>query len=81
MAKNVEYKVLNGIDYPPLKRAEMGDIVNDLPKESIGWLIAGGHIVEASAIPEVSVIEEVVSDIIIALDYDLPLEEVVIDGE
>jgi hypothetical protein len=34
MAK-FEYEVLVGINYPPNKRAEAGDIVSDLPKDSI----------------------------------------------
>jgi len=41
MAKT-EYRVLTGIDYPPNKRAEIGDVVSDLPKDSIPWLIEGG---------------------------------------
>lgn len=38
MAKN-EYLVLKGIDYPPNKRVEVGDIVTDLPKDAIAWLL------------------------------------------
>jgi hypothetical protein len=45
MAKT-EYKVLKGIDYPPNKRAEIGAIVSDLPKESISWLLASGVITD-----------------------------------
>jgi len=45
MAKT-EYKVLKGIDYPPNKRAEIGAIVSDLPKESISWLLASGIITD-----------------------------------
>jgi hypothetical protein len=45
MAKN-EYRVLRGIDYPPNKRAEIGAIVSDLPKESISWLRASGIITD-----------------------------------
>lgn len=33
-----------GIDYPPARRAEAGHIVDDLPAESIPWLLADGHI-------------------------------------
>lgn len=43
MAK-FEYEVLAGIDYPPNKRAEIGDIVTDLPKDSIAWLLESGII-------------------------------------
>lgn len=48
MAKN-EYRALQGIDYPPNKRVEIGDIVSDLPKESITWLLVSGAIEEVSA--------------------------------
>lgn len=41
-----KYKVLAGIDYPPNKRAEAGDVVEDLPGSSIKWLLADG-IIEA----------------------------------
>ena len=47
-----EYQVLVGIDYPPDKRAEPGDIVNDLPVKSISWLLAGGHIKLAEEVTE-----------------------------
>lgn len=43
MAK-FEYEVLVGIDYPPNKRAEAGEVVSDLPKDSIPWLIDSGII-------------------------------------
>jgi hypothetical protein len=45
MAK-FEYRVLAGISYPPNRRAEVGDIVSDLPKDSITWLVESG-VVEA----------------------------------
>ena len=44
MAKNTEYKVLTGIDYSNGKRAEVGEVVSDLPKDSITWLLATGAI-------------------------------------
>ncbi len=44
--KRVRYKVLVGIDYPPGKRAEAGDVVDDIPATSLRWLVEGG-IVEA----------------------------------
>lgn len=34
-----KYKALVGIDYPPNKRAEAGDIVDDLDGKSIKWLL------------------------------------------
>lgn len=37
-----KYKVLVGLDYPTpkgAKRAEIGDVVDDLPKSSLEWLL------------------------------------------
>jgi len=36
------YRVLAGISYPPNKRAEIGDVVDDLPSRSIKWLLEAG---------------------------------------
>jgi hypothetical protein len=38
------YRVLAGISYPPNKRAEVGDVVDDLPSRSIKWLVDTGCI-------------------------------------
>jgi hypothetical protein len=48
MAKN-DYLVLKGIDYPPNKRAEAGEVVSDLPKDSIPWLLESGIIERTGA--------------------------------
>lgn len=40
------YLVLTGLSYPPDKRAEVGDIVDDLPSKSVQWLINEGHVEE-----------------------------------
>lgn len=48
MANN-EYIVLKGIDYPPNKRAEAGEVVSDLPKDSIPWLLESGIIERAGS--------------------------------
>lgn len=42
------YKVLTGLSYPPDKRAEVGDIITDLPSQSVQWLINNGHIEDTS---------------------------------
>lgn len=45
----MKYRVLIGLNYPTLKgekRAEPGDVVEDLPKKSIAWLLRQGHIEE-----------------------------------
>jgi hypothetical protein len=34
------------LSYPPDKRAEVGDVVDDLPSKSIKWLMKKGHIEE-----------------------------------
>lgn len=39
-----EYLVLVGVNYPPLKRAEPGDIVDDLDPQTIPVLLAQGVI-------------------------------------
>jgi hypothetical protein len=44
------YRVLTGIDYPPNKRAEAGDIVEDLPAQSVKWLLDSG-LIEDTAKP------------------------------
>lgn len=43
-----QYRVLVGLSYPPDKRAEVGDVVDDLPAQSVKWLIADGLIEDAS---------------------------------
>lgn len=37
------YEVLTGLDYGD-RRAEVGDVVSDIPAESIEWLLEQGHI-------------------------------------
>jgi hypothetical protein len=39
-----QYRAVVGIDYPPNKRAEAGDIVSDLPEKSVAWLLDSGFI-------------------------------------
>jgi hypothetical protein len=41
------YRVLKGIDYPPNKRAEAGEIATDLPAQSVKWLLESGIIEDA----------------------------------
>ncbi len=64
MAK-FEYRVLAGISYPPNKRAEVGDIVSDLPKDSITWLVESG-VVEAVGAKKPQAKVEVVEEIEVA---------------
>ncbi len=39
-----QYRATVGIDYPPNKRVEAGEVVSDLPGESIKWLLEQGLI-------------------------------------
>jgi hypothetical protein len=80
MAKDNEYKVLSGIDYPPNKRAEAGEVVSDLPKDAISWLLASG-VIELASSSKTDSVEEVVEAVIEALSNDLPLTEEDVDGE
>lgn len=44
MAKK-KYRIKVGLNYPPNdKRAEPGDIVDDIPPGSLGWLLDAGVI-------------------------------------
>lgn len=38
-----EYRVLTGLDYGGTRR-EIGDVVNDIPRQSLGWLMEQGLI-------------------------------------
>ena len=46
------YRVLAGIDYPPNKRAEIGDVIDDLAPQSIKWLLSAGIIEDSSKSPK-----------------------------
>ena len=39
-----KYRVLRGLNYPPGKRAEAGETVDDLPDASVRWLLRRGAI-------------------------------------
>lgn len=62
METKKKYRALTGLHYPAsakdvvaqksgkpftVKDVEAGEVVSDIPPESIGWLLAGGHIEEA----------------------------------
>lgn len=42
--KPARYEVKMGINYPPNRRAEIGDVVDDLPDYAIEGLVAAGVI-------------------------------------
>lgn len=76
-----KYRVLVGIDYPPNKRAEAGDEVDDLPSSAIKWLLADGFIEatggKTSKKEEEPVVEEPVVEEAPAEESPEPIEEVV----
>ena len=39
-----KYRVLQGIDFPPDRRVEAGEVVDDLPPKAIKWLREQGLI-------------------------------------
>jgi len=44
---NVTYRVTEkagAVSYPPDRRAEAGDVVDDLPADSLRWLVAAGYV-------------------------------------
>jgi len=41
-----QYRAVVGIDYPPNKRVEAGELVSDLPEKSAVWLLANNMIEE-----------------------------------
>ena len=73
MAKNTEFEVLIGLDYPPNKRAEVGDVVSDLPKESISWLLEMGAISLVSESVEPKVDSKVIVEDVVEGDVDADL--------
>ena len=56
------YRVLSGIDYPPNKRAEIGEVVADIPATSIPWLVESGIIEDADK-PAKKIEEPVVEEV------------------
>jgi hypothetical protein len=55
------YRVLQGIDYPPNKRAEAGEIATDLPAQSVKWLLDSGIIEDADK-PTNKIVEPVIEE-------------------
>lgn len=70
-----KYRVLQGIDYPPNKRAEIGDVVEDLPPTSIKWLLESGAIEDSSK--PAKKIEETKPEPVVEPVVEAPVEPVV----
>jgi len=70
-----QYRALVGIDYPPNKRVEAGEVVSDLPGDAIKWLLEDGLIEDSSkpakkvetVVEETPVVKETITE---------PVEEV-----
>jgi hypothetical protein len=69
-----KYRVLQGIDYPPNKRAEIGDVVEDLPATSIKWLLESGAIEDSSK--PAKIVEEPKTETIVEPVVEAPVEAV-----
>jgi hypothetical protein len=63
-----QYRATVGIDYPPNKRVEAGELVSDLPGDSIKWLLEQGHIESAdkksTPVVEEPVVEETAAPVV-----------------
>ena len=86
------YRVLQGIDYPPNKRAEVGDIVEDIPAQSVKWLLDSGIIEDTDKPtkkteqpvveePKVEPVAEVVEEPIVAEIVEEPAVEEGFDAD
>jgi len=70
-----QYRALVGIDYPPNKRVEAGEIVSDLPGDAIKWLLEDGLIEDSSKSPKK--VETVVEETpIVEKEITTPVAEV-----
>jgi len=77
------YRVLQGIDYPPNKRAEAGKIVEDLPATSVKWLLESGIIEDADKPTkkiEEPVVEEPKAETVIEEGFDPDAKDIDGDG-
>jgi len=61
-----QYRAVVGVDYPPNKRIEAGDLVSDLPEKDVKWLLSSGFIeaVDGKGETITPVVEEVKEEII-----------------
>lgn len=73
------YRVLQGIDYPPNKRAEVGKVVEDLPATSVKWLLESGIIEDADK-PSKKLEEPVIEEPKVDAVVEKVAEPIVEDG-
>jgi hypothetical protein len=62
-----QYRAVVGVDYPPNKRVEAGELVSDLPEKDVKWLLSSGFIEEVDGKGKTitPVVEEVIEEEII----------------
>lgn len=73
-----QYRAVVGVDYPPNKRVEAGQLVDDLPEKSAKWLLAAGFIEAVDgkgAITTPVVVEEVIEEPVVELVVEPVVEE------
>ena len=86
------YRILQGIDYPPNKRAEVGDIVEDVPAQSVKWLLDSGIIEDTDKPtkkteqpvveePKVEPVAEVIEEPVVAEVVEEPVVEEGFDAD
>lgn len=46
-----QYRALAGIEFPPDRRVEAGEVTGDIPSKSIKWLLEQGYIEPAEGKP------------------------------
>ena len=80
-----QYRATVGIDYPPNKRVEAGELVSDLPGDSIKWLLEQGLIEDLNAkkkeTSEPVIATPVVEEEVIAVVVETPTEEASTESE
>ena len=78
-----QYRAVVGVDYPPNKRVEAGELVSDLPEKDVKWLLSSGFIEEVDGKGKTitPVVEEVIEEEIIepVVEESPVVEEVVFD--
>jgi len=74
-----QYRATVGIDYPPNKRVEAGEIATDLPGDSIKWLLEQGLI--ESTDKKATVVEQVKVETVkeTVVEEEIKEEEVIAD--
>lgn len=77
-----QYRAVVGVDYPPNKRVEAGDLVTDLPEKDVKWLLSSGFIeaVDGKGETITPVVEEIEEEVIEPVVEESPVvEEVAFD--